>query len=366
MSISKTIRGGQPYLVIQISYRKPDGTPGRYRRDAQVQTMIAAKAEERRLLAELGATGEIVPFRRVESKKKDVVETSFSEAVAVYRRVGLPLKKPSTQRGYGEILDGVLIPKLGKLTLAEIDKARLALLDVEIVKTKVSASRRRNVHVVLRAVLRTAVVHGLIETMPPLLKLPRVGRVATTPLLRDDVESIFAKLKPHARLACALSAYAGLRLGEVRGLRWPDVDLKSGVITVRRSITGRKRGKKEPPVETTPKSGHQRTIPISSALRIMLAAAPQTPWGPVAPARDGQAWGDASLLRAFQTACRKAKLEGRRKFHSLRHYFVSELFRRGAGARAIQDLAGHLHLSTTQIYASVGEQDRRDAIARLG
>ena len=46
MTIRKTTRGGRPFLVIDIAYRTSDGTKRRYRRDAQVQTMIAARAEE--------------------------------------------------------------------------------------------------------------------------------------------------------------------------------------------------------------------------------------------------------------------------------------------------------------------------------
>jgi integrase len=366
MTIRSTIRGGKPYLVLDIVYRKPDGTKGRYRRDAQVQTMTAARAEERRLLAELGTRGEIVPVRAPEPKAATSVESTFSDAVAIYRKATLPLRKPSTQRGYVEILDCILVQKLGKLPLSQCNKAGVSQLDVDLVTSGVSASRRRNVHVVLRAVLRTAIVHGLIEAMPSLPKLPKVGRVATLALSREDLTAVLSNVRPHARLACALAAYAGLRLGKVRGLRWPDVDLQAGIITVRRSVTGHKKGRKRVAIESAPKSGHQRVIPISPALRTLLASSKRTPWGPVAPARDGGPWGDGALLRAFQTGCRKAKLEGVRKFHSLRHYFVSELFRKGAGARAIQDLAGHLHLSTTQHYAAVGEKDRRDAVALLG
>jgi integrase len=192
--------------------------------------------------------------------------------------------------------------------------------------------------------------------MPELPHLPKVGRVATDPLSREQVEAILGVASPQARLAFALSAYAGLRRGEIRGLRWPDVDLKLGTITVRRSFV---KGKEGPP-----KSGHQRVIPIAAPLQVLLEAAPRSPWGPVAPTEDGTVWAEASLLRNFQRACKRAGVT-KRRFHALRHYFVSELFRRGAGARAVQDLAGHIHLATTQNYAAVGEQDRRDAIARL-
>jgi hypothetical protein len=44
-------------MIIDINYRRPDGSTGRYRKDAQVQTMTAARAEERRLLALIAQHG---------------------------------------------------------------------------------------------------------------------------------------------------------------------------------------------------------------------------------------------------------------------------------------------------------------------
>ena len=56
--IRKIERRGQRVLVIDIRYKKPDGSKDRYRHDAQVQTMAAATAEERRLLANIAKYGE--------------------------------------------------------------------------------------------------------------------------------------------------------------------------------------------------------------------------------------------------------------------------------------------------------------------
>jgi hypothetical protein len=51
MPVRGETRRGETRLVIDINYRRPDGTTGRYRKDAQVQTITAARAEERCLLA---------------------------------------------------------------------------------------------------------------------------------------------------------------------------------------------------------------------------------------------------------------------------------------------------------------------------
>ena len=78
----------------------------------------------------------------------------------------------------------------------------------------------------------------------------------------------------------------------------------------------------------------------------------------------GKPWGENGLNQAFQRAQERAKRTGW-TFHDLRHFFVTELFRNGAGAAAIQQLAGHADLATTQRYADLDANDLRSAIERI-
>jgi len=89
-------------------------------------------------------------------------------------------------------------------------------------------------------------------------------------------------------VAFALAAYAGLRAGEVRALRWWDVDFRAGLIRVRRSLSHG--------VESTRKSGEARPVPSSTPLRAFLEAAPK-------PRKDPQA----------RVAVTKHKRDGRRR-----------------------------------------------------
>ena len=58
---------------------------------------------------------------------------------------------------------------------------------------------------------------------------------------------------------------------------------------------------------------------------------------------------------------RRAKRDGL-SFHDLRHFFVSELFRKGVPAPVVQRLAGHANLATTEGYADVEASDMRAAV----
>ena len=357
--IRTVVRRGETRLVVDITWRKKDGTQGRYRRDAEVQTMAAARAEERRILANIAQHGEAFePKPEVPKEEtKPAAATSslrFKDAVQFFRAgKAITNLKPSTRKGYEEILDTRLLPRFGERPLGSLGFEDASALDAALVQEGLSASRRRNVLIVLRSVLGAACDAGRLVAMPKLPKLPVVGRQVLRALTREQVETILALSSPAWRLAFALAAYAGLRAGEVRALRWEDVDLVARLLVVRRSHS---KG-----VTSTPKSGHEREIPLAAPLLELLRSGGT---GLVARTSEGKPWGEFGLLQAFHRAQEKAGLSGFR-FHDLRHFFVTQLFRGGSPAPAVQALAGHADLGTTQKYAHVDRVDLHAAIGRL-
>jgi site-specific recombinase XerD len=108
-------------------------------------------------------------------------------------------------------------------------------------------------------------------------------------------------------------------------------------------------------------------VPIGPRVRATLEAAADEkrgPWAAVALTELGKPWGDSGLNEAFKRARKRAGLSDW-TFRDLRHFFVTELFRSGAPAPAIQHLAGHAELTTTQLYADLDANDLRSAIERI-
>jgi integrase len=361
MTVRKRVaKTGESRLFIEIRYKTADGRKRRFRRDAQLQTRSGAQAEERRLIAELERSGSIEQVALPEVTEPPLAGPTFLEAVRHFRATKVHLLKPSTRITYNERIERVLLPRFGEMELGDITGVVLATLDGELTRKELTPSTRRNVHIVLRSIIRAAVEGGLIEAMPRFPRLPRVGRKAIHPMHRDDLNAILAVASVRARLAFALAAFAGLRAGEVRGLKWSDVDLKGNTITVRCSVT---RGE-----SAAPKSGDHRVIPIAEPLReLLLETLPtrKSPWALVALTAKGKAWGEYGLNQVFQRAQKRAGRQGC-SFHDLRHFFVTELFRRGASAPAVQKLAGHADLATTQRYADMVASDLRATIALFG
>jgi integrase len=375
MAVRIVDRRGERRLFIDIRYRNPDGTRARYRHDAEVQNLQAARAEDRRRLALLATTGSPYgvlapngappvteprePGPEPEAPAAPLFRDVAKEYMTAYATSHL---KPSTRFAYDQRLQGFFLNAIGDLPITQITPSKVRELDAELVDTGVKASTRAAYQIVLRSILgRFAVERGYLSERPAFPKLPRSGRTIHTALTPEELDRLFAAAPSAShRRAFLLAAYAGLRAGEIRALRWKDIDLRARTLTVRLS---RCNG-----ATSTPKSGHERLIPLAEILPRELST-PKTkkraPDALVCLTAKGKPWGQTGLLHSFKRVCKRAGLEGWR-LHDLRHFFVTSLFRTGAPAPAVQMLAGHADLSTTQRYAHTSRAELTAAVARLG
>jgi integrase len=153
-----------------------------------------------------------------------------------------------------------------------------------------------------------------------------------------------------------LGGDAGLRCGEILALRWSDVDLTQRQLTVARSDW-------HGHVAAT-KSGRVRYVPLTTRLAAALHAHRHLRGSLVACQPDGQPLTQIILYGAIRRAARRAGVT-RYGIHLLRHTFCSHLAMRGAPARAIQELAGHQDLGTTQRYMHLSPAAIASAIRLL-
>ena len=153
-----------------------------------------------------------------------------------------------------------------------------------------------------------------------------------------------------------LTLYGALRLGEVCGLEWQDIDFEAGRITVRQQV-GRSNG--------TPKGGKVESIPMSPQARkllaeLKLAAADKSPGAPVFVNGLGGYRSPCDVQRAFDKARSRAGLSTEPRafrFHDLRHTSISLLANQpGANMVQVQAFARHATMATTLKYVHKIEQ----------
>jgi integrase len=162
----------------------------------------------------------------------------------------------------------------------------------------------------------------------------------------------------------AVALYCGLRKGELYGLRWRDIDLDAGRLTVARSY------------RLAPKSGKVRHIPINAELGPLLRL-----WGDVCPATTegltlpvpspergqwhmGRHDDDLGLPALLEAAGCHAPADGR-PWHMLRHTFASHFMMSGGNILSLQRLLGHSTLTMTMIYAHLAPDFMQAEIARM-
>jgi integrase len=158
-------------------------------------------------------------------------------------------------------------------------------------------------------------------------------------------------------VAILLGGDAGLRRGEIVALRQIDVDLRRRQIKVEQNDW---RG-----IIDTPKGGRGRIIPMTDALASALTKNRHLRGDRVLTLDDGSPVPGHIVRDWVERAQRRAGLEATGNVHILRHTFCSHLAMHGAPAKAIQELAGHEHMTTTLRYMHLSPAARRGAIELL-
>ncbi|GAB3389727.1 tyrosine recombinase XerC [Lysobacter fragariae] len=189
--------------------------------------------------------------------------------------------------------------------------------------------------------------HGRIAANPAAaIRAPKAPRKLPQVLDPDEAKALVevptdAPLGLRDRALLELFYSSGLRLSELCALRWRDLDLTDGLVTVLGK--GRK----------------QRSVPLGSHARNALhewrASTGATQESPVFPGRNGPITPRAIQLRVRQLAQQQGLFK-RVHPHLLRHSFASHILESSGDLRGVQELLGHADIATTQIYTHLDYQ----------
>jgi integrase len=266
-------------------------------------------------------------------------------------------QKPSGIAAKETILNVHLVPLLGDRKLDAITTEQVQQLKSRL-KDR-SPKTVNNVLTTLNVLLKKAVEWDAIDRMPCSIRLVPAPRSTARFHDFDEYERLVAaaqELDSRTELIVLLGGEAGLRCGEMMALEWADVNLSKGQLCIQRSEW---KGH-----VTAPKGGRLRYVPLTDR----LATALRNHRHLKSPRVLCEAGGSSLTMRLVQglvaRAARRAALRND-GVHVLRHTFCSHLAMRGAPARAIQELAGHQDLSTTQRYMHLSPAALDSAIRLL-
>lgn len=286
--------------------------------------------------------------------------------------------KPITHEGYERMVRVHISPALGHHKLVKLTPGHLQFFYQERLRAGLAPSSVRYMHAVLHRALKQAHRWRLVRenaaaaTDPP---IPRPDEIR--PLDADQVKTLLSAAKEAGDRLQALyvvAVTAGLRIGELSGLKWEDLDLERGTMQVRRILSRAKNG----PRFTTPKNGKGRSITLTNgaveALRSHRMRQNEARLGL------GAEWQDNGLVfcredgrpltrdmvdrKSFKPLLKRAGLPENTRLHDLRHTCATLLLSRGVHPKLVQELLGHATIAMTldrysHVLPSMGDQTAR-------
>lgn len=270
-------------------------------------------------------------------------------------------QSPGTRRAHGQRIAHVL-PLLGHrrldtLTPADV-RGVLAALERQ---GRLGESARGDVLVTLQTMLNAAVRDGVLARSPGAGIRRRRREPGSEGFTQDEVRRLAdAAAEPDTRTAILLAAATGLRLGELLGLRWEDIDLDRGMVRVQRSRSHGEGGDRVGPPKTP---ASRRTVPIGPAtvelLRQHRARTSGEGW--VWPGRRGEVLARKTLQHRFMRLRVRAGVRPL-PFHALRHSFATFMLEAGVHPRVVQDMLGHANIDVTmRTYSHLTDSVRWEA-----
>ena len=297
----------------------------------------------------------------VNSGSLQAANPTFGGVIERYQREELP-ERFSTRVSYKSLLKRWIQPKWGGVPLSEI-----RTLEVEHwlkslpLAPKTKANLRNLMHVLFECARRWELVG-----INPIELVRQSGRRQKVPrrLTIEELRRLLAELEqPHSTMVI-LAACLGLRVGEILGLQWGDIDLLNGTLAVGRSVYQYHIGPAKTPYS-------EAALPLApeivSALGSWLSQASYRAEADfVFPsARGGPRDADTLRENVLQPAADRSGL-GKIGWHSLRHSFATALDVAGARMKVAQELMRHSSITTTMdIYTGTVERDKREVAGRV-
>jgi integrase len=184
-------------------------------------------------------------------------------------------RHPRTLESHRYHLEHHLLPALATKRLSALTVDDVAALLVELRAKGCSAKTTAGALATLHSIVRFARRHRWIA-LDPVDQLeaderPRPAHRRRRVLGRDEIERLLAACPPRDRLMVGTALYTGLRISELLGLIWNDIDFASGIVHVRAQLSRAHRGERARRV--APKTAASvRDIPLVTQLAGLLAA----------------------------------------------------------------------------------------------
>jgi integrase len=286
--------------------------------------------------------------------------------------------RTTTYESYIKIVRNYIIPTLGREKLKALTPAHIRGLYRDKMDSGLSPRTVQHIHVTLHKALKQAVSDGLIpRNVTEAVKAPQVRRQEVKPLASEQTKSLLkAACGDRFEALYVLAVSAGLRQGELLGLKWDDLDLERGVLQVQRTLVQTKEGLAfNAPKTAKGKRSVQLTKAALEALRAHRSRQLEE------KSRLVGLWQDSGLVfcsqtgtpldrnnlvvRSFKPLLKQTGLPEIR-FHDLRHTCATLMLTSGVHPKVVQEMLGHANITITlDTYSHVLPNMQDEAVEKM-
>lgn len=281
--------------------------------------------------------------------------------------------KPTTYDAYCRLVDRYVIPILGNYRAEEVTTGILEAFLKEVQRLsgkQLTEAYQKYICSLTRQILEFASEQGKRPIQLPALPEFQIKKKNAELPSDREFELLKSFLAAHVEdetcLGILLAMYTGIRIGELCALRWKNVNLESGCLTIssnlqRVRVYQDEAGKKTQVCIQMPKTIQSvRTVPLPDSLVQILKGRNREPEAYLIPGKKKE-WTDVRTLQyRFAAILRKCGVEPFR-FHMLRHAFASRCIWQGCDIKSLSEVLGHSSVQITMdIYVHSSMKQKKD------
>jgi len=286
-----------------------------------------------------------------------------------YIKIGI---KDRTYRMYQYIVERYIVGRIG---LCEVESVTCQMLQ-KYISTLSEKNLSENTLKLIWRIVSSGLKMAQVEYNLPQLALERVKIPKSEEKKVDafsageqkSIEKVINISSHPKQIGVMLSLYLGLRLGEVCALKWSDIDFKSRMLSVVRSVYLKldKVSGSSLSFSTPKTSSSVRKIPVPVFLMDMLRQVKKTSTSEFVVSQNGHCMVPRTYQYEFESLQKKAGVQ-KKGFHSLRHTFATRALECGMDIKSLAEIMGHKNPNVTLArYAHSMLEHKKNMMDKLG
>lgn len=302
-----------------------------------------------------------------------VKEKTINQITEEWKEEKKKYVKKSTYAAYQLLIQNHIKPYFGDLY--EVNEEKVQQFVFDKLDAGLSEKTIRDIIIVLKMILKFGIKNGYLEYIQIDAKFPSKQEKKDLDVLsKADQKKFMEHLRNNftfKNLGIFICLSTGMRIGEICGLRWCDVDTVEGVIKVRHTlqriyiIEGETRHTEL--LLDTPKTANSvRDIPMSSELLKMLKSLNKVVnENYYVISNDIKPIEPRTYRNYYKKLCKQLDIP-ELKFHGLRHSFATRYIESKADYKTVSVLLGHSNISTTlNLYVHPNKEQKKKTIDKM-